>query len=88
MTTGPMASLHDQLGLLGVSLAQWEDRDRAADQAAARRAASSAVDAIDALSQELHRVRERLVSEVRAADDAALAHADELLARHRESGRS
>ncbi len=28
MTADPFAALHDQLSLLGVSLAQWEDRDQ------------------------------------------------------------
>jgi len=39
----PMTGLHDQLGVLGVALAQWDDRDRARDQVAARRKQPRAV---------------------------------------------
>ena len=67
-----MTGLHRQLGQLGVALAHWDDRDRAADKAAARRAGSAAVDAIDAMLWDLYLVRGRLISEIRAADVALL----------------
>ena len=51
----------------------------------ARRAASTAIDAIDVLLRELYVLRARLVGEVRASDDLADARADELLARLREA---
>jgi hypothetical protein len=65
-----MAALFDQLGVLGVALAQWDDRGRARHQAGARRAGSTAIDAIDTLITDLTALRARLVSEVRADDDA------------------
>ena len=58
-----------QLGLLGTSLAQ---HDQAADSIAARRAASAAVGAIDAMLRAMYRVRGRLVQQIRAEDDALL----------------
>ena len=50
---------------------------------AARR---SAVNAVDAMLQALHAIRARLISEIRASDDASAARADALLARGREGG--
>lgn len=50
----------------------------------ARICASNAIDSIDAMLYALHRVRARLVSETRQADDRAAERADELLARIRE----
>ncbi len=66
----PMTGLRNSLGVLGVALAQWDDRDRARDQAAARKAGSTAVDAIDALLRDLYLLRGRLTREIRASDDA------------------
>ena len=66
----PMASLRDCTGALGVALAQRADRDAAHDKAAARQAASAAVDAIDALLRDLYLLRGRLVQEIRQADGA------------------
>jgi hypothetical protein len=43
---------------------------------------SDAVDAIDAVIRELHRVRARLVGEVRASDDEATATRANALLRH------
>jgi hypothetical protein len=81
-----VSGLADLAELTGVSLAQWADRDAAASKAAARRAANTAMDAIDAMLAELHRIRQQLVSEIRAHDDAAAARADELLASRRQAG--
>ena len=64
----PMASLRDRTGVLAVALAQWADGDEVQDTAAARRAASAAVDAIDALLRDLYLLRGRLVQEIRQAD--------------------
>jgi hypothetical protein len=64
----PITSLRDRVGVLGVALAQWADGDAAQDKAAARRAASAAVDAIDALLRDLYLLRGRLVQEIRHAD--------------------
>lgn len=74
-------------GVLGVALAQWAARDDSKAQPEIRRAANSAMDAIDAMLAELHALRARLVGEIRASDDAAAARADELLgrARHQEA---
>lgn len=77
--------LDGQLGVLGVALAQWQARDDTRPEPAVRRAASAAVDAIDAMLGELHALRGRLVTEIRASDDASAARAGELLARHRNA---
>jgi hypothetical protein len=47
----------------------------------ARRCAGDAVGANDSALRELHRIRARLVSEIRRADDATAARADALLRR-------
>jgi hypothetical protein len=67
----PMTSLRDRTSVLGVALAQWADRGTARDKAAARRAGSTAVDAIDALLRDLYLLRGRLTREIRQADDAS-----------------
>jgi hypothetical protein len=86
MSTDPMTALQDQLGILGTALAQWDQRETAAGEAAVRRAASTAVNAIDAMLRDLYLIRGRLVSEIRAADDATAARTDALLARRRDGG--
>jgi hypothetical protein len=64
----PVASLQGRAGILGAALVQWADRATAPDKAAARRAGSAAVDAIDALLRDLFALRGRLVREIRQAD--------------------
>ena len=63
-----VASLRDRSGILGAALEQWEERDTAAGGAAAQRAASTVVDAIDALLRDLYLLRGRLVQEIRQPD--------------------
>ena len=75
------AKLDDPVGVLSVALGQWEDRDDTRPQAEARRAANTAMDAIDAMLAELHAMRSRLVDEKRASDDAAMAGVDAMLSR-------
>jgi len=72
-------------GVLGVALAQWMARDDTKADPDARKAANTAMAAIDAMLGELHTLRARLVSEIRANDDAEVARADALLARSREA---
>ena len=55
----------------------WENRSE--PDAHARRCASDAVDAIDSAIRNLHTVRQQLISEIRDADDATAARANELL---------
>jgi hypothetical protein len=74
------ARLEDPVNLLAVALGHWEKRDDGKPQAWVRRAASEAVDSIDSMLRELHTMRARLVSEIRASDDASAARADRLLA--------
>ena len=66
-------------GQLAAHLAAWQARDDRAG-AAARRSANDAMDAIDAMLAELHTLRARLVSEIRASDDATAARVDAMLA--------
>jgi hypothetical protein len=66
----PMTSLRDRTGILGAALEQWADRATAGDKAAARDAASTVVDAIDALLRDLYLLRGRLIQEIRQADGA------------------
>ena len=73
------ARLEDPMGVLGVALAQWQTRDDTRPQAEVRRAANTAMDAIDAMLAELHQMRSRLVGEIRASDDASAARVDAML---------
>jgi hypothetical protein len=74
------AKLEDPMGVLSIALGQWEDRDDGEPQPEVRRAANTAMDQIDGMLAELHKMRARLVSEIRASDDAAVARVDALLA--------
>jgi hypothetical protein len=90
MTSHPydawLSALRDQADNLGVWLAIWDNRNE--PDAHARRHASDAVDAIDAMLRDLHAVRARLVGEIRASDDATAARTDALLRRGWEAGES
>jgi hypothetical protein len=66
--------------VLAVALAQWMARDDTRPQPEVRRAASTAMDAIDAMLAELNRLRTRLAGEIRESDDIAAERADAMLA--------
>ena len=74
------ARLEDPMGVLGVALAQWMARDDTRPQPEVRQAANTAMDAIDAMLAELHRLRSRLTGEIRESDDLAAERADAMLA--------
>jgi hypothetical protein len=74
-------------GVLGVALAQWAARSADKPDAAARRAANTAMGSVDAMLAELHELRARLVSEIRESDDQTAIRVDELLARCKEEPR-
>ena len=78
--------LEDPMGVLAVALGQWEDRDDSRAQPEVRRAANTAMDAIDSMLRELHAMRARLVGEIRASDASAAARADALLAECQADG--
>ena len=67
----PGASLHERVGVVPAALVQWTGHAAAPDQAAARQAASTAVDAIDALLRDLFLLRGHLVQEIRHGGGAA-----------------
>jgi hypothetical protein len=67
-------------GELGVALAQWAGREDTRPEPEVRRAANTAMDAIDAMLRELYELRSRLLTEIRASDDATAARVDALLA--------
>ena len=73
----PLSALRSRVDDLGAWLAIWEARTE--PDAHARRCAGDAVDAIDAALRDLYKVRQHLISEIRQADDATAARADELL---------
>jgi hypothetical protein len=80
--------LENLAGVLGVALAQWATRDDSKAQPETRRAASTAVDAIDAMLRELHAARAALLAEIRRSDDAAMARVEALLDEsHRDGAR-
>ena len=70
------AKLEDSVGVLSVSLGQWQD---GRPRAYARHAANTAMNAIDDMLRELYAMRARLVSEIRVSDDAAAARAGAML---------
>ena len=73
------------LGVLGVALAQWMARDDTRPQPEVRRAANTAMDAIDAMLAELHQLRSQLLGQIKVSDKLAADRADALLARLREA---
>ena len=77
----PLSAIRAHLDDLGAWLAIWLARDDSKPQPEIRRAANTAMDAIDAMLRELHALRSRLVGEIRDSDDASAARADALLAR-------
>ena len=81
MTASPyddaLSALRSGVDDLGTWLAIWEGRTE--PDAHARRFASDAVGALDSMLGHIYGVRAQLVSEIRQADDAAAARADELL---------
>ncbi len=79
-----VTALREHAEDLGVWLGIRENRKE--PDAHARRCASDAVDAIDAMLAGLHDVRARLISEIRRSDDASAARADELLRSRQEGG--
>lgn len=92
MTTNPnydgaLLAVGANLDDLALWLAVWAARDDARIEPHARRCASDAVNAIDTMIAELHGIRGLLIPEVRASDDAALAHADAVLRILREEDR-
>jgi hypothetical protein len=82
-----LPALRGHLGELETALALWAIRDDTKAQPGVRQAANDAVDAVDAALRELHGIRSRLIPEIRAADDAAMARTEEMLRRLREEGR-
>ena len=88
---GAAARLDNLAGVLGIALAQWAVRDDTKAQPEIRQAANTACAAIDDMLAELHRVRQQLVTEIRASDDATAAarrpELDEARARPEEEGR-
>ena len=55
------------MGVLSIALGQWETRDDSKPQPEVRRAANTAMDAIDTMLAALHAMRSRLVGEIRAS---------------------
>ena len=67
----PVANLRDRTDVLSAALELWAGQGSTTDKATARRAASAAVDAIDALLRDLYLMRGRLVQEIRRPGSAA-----------------
>ena len=84
---GATGRLGEHTRVLDVALAQWMARDDSKAQPEVRWAANTAMDEIDAMLRELHALRARLISEIRASDDASAARADELLRRRQRPPR-
>lgn len=76
--------LGEHLGVLGAALARWMARDDTKADAPTRQAANTAMDAVDAMLAELHRLRARLTGEIRESDDIAAERVDAMLARLRD----
>ncbi len=67
----PVASLRERADIVTAALEHRADQAAAPDQAAALQAASTAVDAIDALLRDLFLLRGHLVQEIRHGGGAA-----------------
>jgi hypothetical protein len=77
------ARLEDPMGVLSIALGRWQDRDDNRAQPEVRKAANTAMDAIDAMLSELVSLRNQLISEIRASDDATGARVDAMLSARR-----
>ena len=73
----PLSALREHVENLAAWIGVWEGHKQ--PDAFARRCASDAVDAIDGALRDLYLVRRRLTAEIRQADDATAARANELL---------
>ena len=73
------AAIHDAADDIATYLALWAMRDDSKADPDARRCANSAMAAIDRALAELCALRSRLVSDIRASDDATAARVDALL---------
>lgn len=74
------AAIRDAAEDIGPFLAWWAMHDDTRACPAERQAANNAMDAIDRALAGLHRLRDRLVSDIRASDDASAARVDAMLA--------
>lgn len=79
------SAVRDAAEDLGPFLAHWAAHDDTRPCPAERQAANAAMDAIDRALRELHQLRERLVGDIRASDDATDARVDALLAARKSS---
>src|SRR6266567_8903796 len=79
---GVHARLDDQVRVLAAALSAWQGSDDTRPQPEVRRAANTAMDAIDAMVAELYAMRSRLVTEMRASDDATGRRVDAMLSDH------
>jgi hypothetical protein len=77
----PLSAVREHVEDLAVALAIWVHRDDTKPQPDVRQAANTAMDAIDAATGQLLRLRTRLTGEIRVSDDACAARVDELLRR-------
>lgn len=75
-------ALREHLSALSGHLTTWDARDDNQPSAEVNHAVGDAIDAIDALTRDLHALRQRLVSENRRHQDIAEARVDALLAKH------
>jgi hypothetical protein len=66
--------------VLDRALVLWADRDDSKAQPEVRQAANTAMDTIDRMLGTLHAMRSRLVTEIRASDDATAVRVDAMLA--------
>ena len=84
----PPASLQVHASVLAGVLDLWRTRDDTKAQAEVREAANLALDEIDSMLAELHQLRARLVTEMRASDEATAARVDALIEQGRERRRN
>lgn len=75
----PIGPIRGHVENLSAAHAHWSGRDDSKAQPAVRQAANVAMDSIDALLFELHRLRCALMTEIRISDDIASARVDALL---------
>lgn len=72
---------------LAHALTLWAVRDDSRPQAEVRKAANTAMDALDAALALLYELRSRLLTEIRESDDQTAVRVDAMLARSKEEPR-
>lgn len=81
-----LADITERVETLRFAMTAWATREETAARPDVRHVANHAVLAIDGMLRALHTLRQALMEEMRAFDDATAQRADQLIAERRQDG--